>query len=325
MNLFRRALICTSAAAVSAATLVVGAAPASAAHVACGQTITLTTTFDGSVGPCASGLVVGADNITIDLAGYTLSGTPEAGEGPGIDIGDHTGVTVRNGTVTRFDTGVAVQGGSGNTVTGMTLMANRGGGDFGEGVLIFAGTANTVSANRVQDNGPYGGVSLLVASHNVVTGNQISGNAMSTTNTSGIRLENIGHSASNDNTISDNLVQGSGLDGIELFAGASTNRIQRNTVVQNNRDGITAFAGSSGNLVEDNQIRSNGFGPIAGDGIYLRAAQGTFGAPSGNVVRRNVSTGNKVYDLRDGTPDCGTNLWSANTAVTGTPPCVFTP
>lgn len=325
MKLFQRALISLSAAALSATTLVAGAGPAAAAHVACGATITVSTTFDGSVGPCPTGLVVGADNITIDLAGSTLSGTPAQGEGPGIDIGSHTGVTVRNGTVTSFDTGVAIQGGANNTVTGMTLIGNRGGGDFGEGVLVFNGTGNTVSYNRIQDNGPYGGVSLLVANRNLVEQNQIVGNNMSTTNTTGIRLENIGKIPSNGNTVRGNLVQGSGLDGIELFAGASDNVISRNQVIQNNRDGITAFAGSSRNIIEDNQARYNGFGPIPGNGIYIRAAAGTFPAPAGNIIRRNASTNNAQLDLRDGQPTCGTNTWSANTAVTGSPPCVFGP
>jgi hypothetical protein len=38
-----------------------------------------------------------------------------------------------------------------------------------------------------------------------------------------------------------------------------------------------------------------------------------------------VSTNNAVFDLRDGTPNCGTNIWSANQGITGTPPCVFNP
>ena len=101
--------------------------------------------------------------------------------------------------------------------------------------------------------------------------------------------------------------------------------VSHNLVVLNNRDGITAFAGSRRNTIEDNEVRFNGFGPIAGNGIYIRGAAGSFPAPSGNVIRRNASTGNAVFDLRDGTPNCGTNVWSANQGVTGTPPCVFNP
>lgn len=326
MNIFRRILICTSAAAMAGATMAVGAGPAFAGHVTCGQTIMVSTTLDSDVGPCSEGLVIGADNVTLDLGGFTLRGAPGAGEGPGVLVADRTGVTVTNGTITEFDSGVAIEGGSGNTVTRMNLVGNRGAGDYGEGVLLFDSTGNTVSYNRIVNNGPYGGISLLIADNNLVENNQILDNNMSTTNTSGIRLENIGRVASSDrNTIRNNVVSGSALDGIQLFAGSTGNTVSRNLVTNNNRDGITAFAGSSGNIIEDNQVRNNGYGPIAGSGIFIRSAAGAFPAPSNNVIRRNTSTGNAVLDLRDGTPNCGTNVWSANTAVTGTPPCVFNP
>jgi parallel beta-helix repeat protein len=293
--------------------------------VACGQTITVSTTLDSDVGPCSTGLVIGASNVTLDLNGFTVSGVPTAGEGPGILIEGRTGVTVRNGTVSGFDTGIAIEGGSGNTVTYVRLIDNRGTGDYGEGVLVFNSTGNTVSYNQIRNNGPYGGISLLRASNNLVEHNQITGNNMSNTNTSGIRLENAGTAASNANTVRYNLVQGSGLDGIQLFARASDNRIHNNSVLQNNRDGITAFAGASRNIIEDNQTRFNGSGPIPGSGIFIRAAAGTIAAPANNIIRRNVSTNNFVFDLRDGSPNCGTNVWSANQGNTGTPPCVFNP
>ena len=325
MNLYRRTLLYSSALALVATTLVVGAGPASATHVVCGQTITVSTTLDSNVGPCSTGLVIGANNVTLDLNGFTLSGTPATGEGPGVLIEGRTGVTVRNGTVTGFDSGVAIEGGSGNTVTRLILLDNRGAGDYGEGVLVFNSTGNTISYNQVRNNGPYSGISLIRSSNNLIEHNQITGNNQSTTNTSGIRVENVGAAASNANTIRYNLVQGSGLDGIQLFARASDNRVHHNSVIQNNRDGITAFAGASRNVIEDNQTHFNGFGPIAGNGIFIRGAAGTIPAPANNIIRRNVSTNNAVLDLRDGSPNCGTNVWSANQGNTGTPPCVFNP
>ncbi|CAA9217203.1 MAG: hypothetical protein AVDCRST_MAG10-462 [uncultured Acidimicrobiales bacterium] len=327
MNLYRRTLIYSSALALVATTLVVGAGPASAAHVACGQTITVSTTLDSDVGPCSTGLTIGANNVTLDLNGFTLSGTPATGDGPGVDITGRTGVTVRNGTITQFDAGVAITGGSGNTVTYLRLLDNRGSTatDFGDGVAVFNSTGNTISYNQVRNNGPYSGISLIRSSNNLIEHNQITGNNMATNNTSGIRVENVGTAASNANTIRYNLVQGSGLDGIQLFARASDNRVHNNSVLQNNRDGITAFAGASRNIIEDNQTRFNGFGPIPGNGIFIRSAVGTVPAPANNIIRRNVSTNNAVLDLRDGTPNCGTNVWSANQGNTGTPPCVFNP
>lgn len=326
MGSIGRILIFALATALASVGLVAGAGPASAAHVACGQTITVSTTLDSNVGPCATGLVIGADNVTLDLNGFTIRGTPATGEGPGVDVTGRTRVTVRNGTITDFDAGVAITDGSGNTVTAMTLVNNRGGDtDFGDGVAVFTSTRNTISYNRVYNNGPYSGISLVASSNNVVENNQIADNNQSPTNTSGIRLENVGRTASNSNTVRSNLVQGSGLDGIQLFAGASDNIVSRNLSVQNARDGITAFAGANRNVIEDNQTRFNGAGRFPGTGIFIRGAAGPFPAPSNNVIRRNTSTDNVVFDLRDATPNCGTNVWSANRANTGTPPCVFGP
>ena len=325
MNLFRRTLIWMSAAALTATAMVVGAGPASAAHVTCGQTILVSTTLDGDVGPCAQGLVIGANNVTLNLNGFTLRGTATPGEGPGVLVAGRTGVTVTNGTITQFDTGVAIEGGSGNTVTRTYLLANRGTGDYGEGVLVFNSTGNTITFNKIENNGPYGGISLLVADGNLIENNELINNNMAANNTSGIRLENIGQQSSDGNTIRRNVVQGSGLDGIQLFAGSDNNTISTNYVIGNARDGITAFAGSTGNTIEDNQVFSNGFGPIPGSGIYIRSAAGNFPAPANNVIRRNTSRGNAVLDLRDGTPNCGTNVWSANIANTGSPPCTLNP
>lgn len=326
MSSFRRALTFSSAMALTTAGLVVSAVPASAGHVSCGQAITVSTTLDSNVGPCATGLVITADNVTLDLNGHTVSGNPGPGDGPGVEITGRTGVTVRNGTITQFDAGVAITGGSRNTVTGMTLIDNRGSfaTDFGDGVAVFDSTDNTIRGNRIRNNGPYSGISLVQSSNNLIEQNQITGNNQSI-QTSGIRVENVGRDASNANTIRANLVQGSSLDGIQLFAGASDNVVSQNSAIQNGRDGITAFAGASRNVIENNQTRFNGSGPIPGSGIYIRGAAGSFPAPAGNIIRRNVSTDNVQFDLRDGTPNCGTNVWSGNQGNTGTPPCVFAP
>lgn len=295
------------------------AAPAYAAHVTCGQTILASTVLDSNVGPCATGITIGADNITLDLNGFTISGTPATGEGPGIGLFGRTGVTVRNGTVTQFDAGVAIERGSRNTVTSMQILDNRGGGgDYGDGVAVFRSNNNAITSNQIRNNGQYSGVGLIGSAFNLIDSNQITDNNQNPFNTTGIRLEN--GPASNDNTVTNNRVVNSGLDGIQVFAGGSRNQIKLNQVVGNRREGITVFAGGNNNVIEGNQVQRNG-----ANGIYIRAAAGSFPAPAGNQILRNVSFGNTVLDLRDGQPDCGTNQWHGNQGATGTPPCVFNP
>lgn len=298
------------------------AGPAFAAHVSCGQTILVSTNFDGNVGPCATGIVVGADNITLDLRGFTLSGNPTTGEGAGIDLSGRTGVTVKNGGVTQFDAGVSITGGSRNTVTDMKVTDNRGSfaTDFGDGIAVFASNDNVITANQVRNNGPYDGIGLIASNRNLIDGNQITGNNQSPGSTAGIRLENVGLRASSFNTVTNNLVTTSAIFGIEVFAGGSNNVIKTNQVIGNTLDGITVFAGGNNNVIEGNVARSN-----RGSGIYIRGAAGSFAAPANNQVLRNQSFGNAPFDLRDGTANCGTNQWHGNQGNTFTPPCTLNP
>lgn len=326
---FRRGIVVATTVLLPAAGLVALAGPAQAVvvptTVTCGQTITVNTVLAADVGPCSSdGIILGADNITLDLNSHTVTGVAPAGEGVGVHLSDRTGDTVKNGTVTLFDAGVAIEGGSGNTVTGVRAVNNlgfaNGNGDYGDGILVFSSTHNVISGNQVNNNGPFDGIGLLISSNNVVDSNQITNNNQSISNTAGIRLENIGTTASNSNTVTNNMVTNSGTFGIELFAGASDNTVRSNQVIGNRLDGITVFAGGSRNRIDSNNLRSNG-----ANGIYVRGAAGSFPAPANNVIVHNQSFANTQFDLRDGTPNCGTNTWSANVAATGTPPCVLNP
>ena len=243
------------------------------------------------------------------------------GDGPGILLTNRTGVTVKNGTVTQFDAGVAIQGGSANTVTSMRVLDNRGSftTDFGDGIAVFASNSNRITNNQVRNNGPYDGIGLIRSSFKVIDSNQVVDNIQSN-QTAGIRLENAGSSASNDNIVTNDLVANNTLDGIEVFAGGSRNQIRFNQVVGNGRDGITVFAGGNNNVIEGNHVRGN-----REDGIHLRAAAGRFPAPTGNQVLRNFSFGNALFDLRDDQPNCGGNHWHGNQAATFTPPCTMNP
>ena len=307
---------------------VVGVAgPASAAHVSCGQTIVVSTVLDSNVGPCGgTGLIVAANNITLDLNGFTISGGPAGEGGPGIRLAGTTGVTVKNGTVTQFDAGVAIEGGSGNTVTGIRALDNRSNfGDYGDGIIMFQSNSNRILNNQVRNNGPWDGIGVLRGAFNVIDGNQITDNNQSTTNTAGVRLENQnlgpnGNFPSNDNVVTNNLVSNSGTFGIQVFAGGSRNQIKFNQVVNNTLDGITVFAGGNNNVIEGNRVQGN-----RANGIRIRAAAGSFPGPTGNQILRNVSFGNAVFDLRDDQPNCDGNIWRGNQAATFTPPCTMTP
>jgi parallel beta-helix repeat protein len=324
--------------------LVAVAAPAQAANVACGQTILASTVLDGDVGPCNTGITIGANNVTFDLGGHTIRGNPSPaeGEGPGITLVGRTGVTVKNGVVRDFDAGVYITGGSANTVTGMKLLDNLGSGetDFGDGLLIDNSSNNTVRGNQIVHNGPYDGVGVIGASSsgNVIDGNEIANNNLAnirhlhgdvngTQDDHGVRLE----PRVSGNTVTNNRVTGNGLDGISVFPRATNNVVRNNFVFgngftnldQRKGDGIDVFQLATNNVVQGNQVFNN-----AANGIFVGAAA------TGNQILGNRTGNNNQqpqgtpdFDLRDDNlnPPCDANAWHANTFGTFNQPCVTAP
>lgn len=346
--------------AVLATTPTISAASADANPV-CGQTITSNTTLTADLGPCAnSGLIIGASNITLDLGGHRIFGTPQLLDGAGVYMPGRTGVTVKNGTVTDFDAGVVIDGGSANTVTGITASRNIGGtvgntrSRFGDGIAVESSSNNRIIGNQTINNGPFSGIglySLVDSDHprtssgpstaNLIDSNQVVGNVIgrngltSSTDNDGIRLE----TSTPGNTITNNAVNGSGLDGIALFVGAADTVIRNNQVTNNglfrtaarNGDGIMVGRQSDRSIIENNLIRGNG-----DNGILVRNPSGNLPGATGLVIRFNTAVGNAVrptipsttfgpaFDLYDRNVNCDSNTWFANTYRTFNPPCTTT-
>jgi hypothetical protein len=138
---------------------------ASGAVLSCGQTITQNTVLDNDLTGCTNnGIVIGADNITLNLNGHIISGTPNTGDQAGVALVGRTGGTVRNGTVRAFDVGVVIEGGSGTTVQAIQAIGNisfenapRRGGD---GIAILSSRNNRIVQNMTVNNGPYSGIGI---------------------------------------------------------------------------------------------------------------------------------------------------------------------
>ena len=331
---FRRVLGGTSVLALllSLTTL---ASPAAATHVECGDVITEDITLDSDLVGCTGhGLIVLADNVTIDLNGFTISGNNGAGDHAGITVGlleagpmqpggpveavQVSGVTVKNGTVQGFDAGVVLAGGSGHTVQDLTVQDNVNDQlappcDLGEGIALWNTDDSRILDNLVQNNGPYGGISLIEDSdRNLISGNVVLGHNLrsrggsgcgNTNQSSGIRIEGPG---TTDNIVENNRVEGSGLAGIALHGYVCTDVggdeieepntgtiVRRNTVLGTEQDGIsflqqgpaTIVCPSFGNTVERNLVSGSGE-----DGIYV-AANSYNNVISHNNVSNNAGHG----------------------------------
>lgn len=323
-----------------------------AATIACGTEITADTVLDADL-HCTKGgpaLIVTADNITLDLAGHTISGDPSASSSsPGIVLRNVSGCTIQKGTVQHFGAGVAIMGGSGNVVQNMTCQDNTGSvdGDFGDGITLQGSSKNRITGNTVRRNGPFSGISLVGActdnevSNNIVSdNNMLPGDVTNGRQDMGIRIEGPG---AGNNRILGNTVTNSGADGIVVLAtcanpasgscagtpGNDHNEISKNMSHRNGTSGqgsgIRIFAvaqpvAGTHTTISDNVTNNN-----KTFGVAIDAAGAATPQPTQNVAKGNKGRSNGEFDGFDGNSACGTNTWENNDFGTVNQPCVSAP
>lgn len=259
-----------------------------AGRLSCGDVITQSTTLTADVGPCSgNGIIIGADNIMLNLNGHSVSGTPGPGDGSaagirlpnrrGVRVTGHPGNSGKKGTVTGFDAGVAINAGSGNTVENMDVHDNIGpNGDAGEpelgdGIVAFRSSNNQILNNQVTNNGLYDGIGILGIGSN---GNTIQGNVVE--NSVGIF---------DDRTfVGTGIIVNTFLDLADRRRGESIyeNKVIGNTVRGNNGSGVSNISNVRGQVV-GNRVEDNGssfYGNIdalstglAATGIGIQAGQ----------------------------------------------------
>jgi parallel beta-helix repeat protein len=248
--------------ALLAATIVIPAAGATGApSPACGDVVTTDVTLSKSLKGCASGLVVGADNVTIDLNGHSIKGLAN-GTGIGIDVAGRTGVTVKNGNISDFAEGVKLFNTSNSTVerlvirrtvTGIRLARTDNGTDSnqildnkvrdsGDGIVAFGAASSRIAGNTLSDLTGTG----IFCRDTFSSAAEIEGNR-SVRNDVGIRLQFCGASLAG-NVASNNASAG-------IFRTRSNGRTFQN--VANRNGGIGINVDDSPGLVSGNVTREN--------------------------------------------------------------------
>jgi parallel beta-helix repeat protein len=171
-----------------------------------------------AVGDC---LVVGADFVTIDLDGYTISGN---GTGRGItDGGDvRLGIAVRGGTVQNFLTGIDLRKTTAVVVEEMRVVGNT------ERGMIVGGNS-LVRFNVANGNGTTGiFIGFFVSGSNSV----VTGNAASQNGVNGIDVYGT------NGTVTGNTASQNTFDGVTVVGGSTNSTISNNTASENGRYGF---------------------------------------------------------------------------------------
>src|SRR5262245_6323609 len=270
--------------------------------IACGDTITSDTTLGTDlIDRPNNGIIIGADDITLDLNGHAIDGDGEPFEScsqdddfrdVGVGNDGHRGVKVINGSVAGFAVGLFILAADRNRVVAISSSANA---FFG--FVLAESVRSAIRDSSGSDNIPPEGDGLgLFGAHRItVVGNRFERNGL------GIHM-----SDSTRNLIRGNLIartddgQGAG-----MLVDGSRNEIRGNVC---RRNGTCVLVGrGDANVIAGNRVRGDGDGIAVEDGsgnvlmrnrivetrksgIYLGLAHPLIGGGS-NIVRRNVVIG----------------------------------
>jgi parallel beta-helix repeat protein len=248
--------------AVSAATLAAWAGIAPVSSLAalitstCGSVLTTDTTLSENLTNCpADGLVIGADDITLNLNSHTVSGDglPAAdGFDIGIRVEGHHGVTITNGSIQQFDRGVLLSASPAGVITALNVHNNSN-----RGIILDSGSdGGRITGNVSADNGT-SAIVVVSSDGAVVTGNQSLRNQAV-----GVRLIAASHA-----NVTGNILTSNG-EGIDLGAGSNDNRVSDNSLTYDGEAGV-GVGFSDRNIVTHNRVMQTG------GGIILESADNT--------------------------------------------------
>ena len=250
----------------------------------CGDTITTDTTLHHNLSNCPNnGIIIGADDVTLNLNGHTIDGdgTPAAGCDPVKEFCDtgvvsfrQDAVTVMHGSMHQFEAGVNFGEVRHASLLGISASRNQVVGIqfFGSSRLLV----RNCSGNRTTAADEGAGIGVFDSRHVRILNSSFRHNAH-------VGIKPVG---STNGVIKRNLVAHSGDEGLLMEGGAGF-QIRHNRLVRNGA-GITLGPGSH-NVIARNRV-SRGR-----DGIRIEKGHD-------NLVAKNVVTDTRRAGIRLGIP-----------------------
>lgn len=294
---------------------------AQAACPECGDTINVSITLTCNLIDCeADGLVIGADYVTIDGAGHTISGSDHM---VGVYATGRTGVTVRNLVIRNFNQGILLYLCPNSMVIDNTAANNTNNGIWvsdSPGNMISYNTANRNEGSGIYlSNATYSTVSSNTANSNILNGieltdhsdnNTITDNVADYNGNSGIKMTN-----SVENTVTGNTACGNGWDGIHLLNFAHQNTVTKNTACENDRAGIYSSRSHDNDLLQ-NTLQSNSYGIYSYSSNNTLEVNGLYGNNVSGVYLRESNwtvIGNYIcYNTQDFSTTGWLSSWGDN-------------
>jgi parallel beta-helix repeat protein len=307
-----------------------GSTPSSS-MISCGQTITQDTTLIKNLHCTGNGIIIGANGVTLNCAGHSITGNLSFYAG--VNLTSTTGTVIENCKVSDFDFGFFMATGSNATFTGNivrgnfydgfylptsnnTLVNNSAFGTRGSGFEV-TGSFNTLQNDTAKNSGGNG--FTLAGSYDVIADNSAINNSyhggfcgfdfggghdnlfednLANHNYCGIYITSSGAETNRLNLIENNTADYNFLLGYEI-AFSLHNKIVGNTAEYNRGMGFD-FGLSSSSLSHNTASQNRG------DGFYFE------GSTANNTVRFNIADNNTRYGFGDSSHGNGTS-GTANT------------
>jgi len=228
--------------------------------LACGDTITEDTTLEADLLACAGdGLTIGATDITLDCAGYNITGTL-GGDGVIITNEAYDNVVIKNCNISSFLAGISITNGDDAILEYNNISY------CSDGIYIGSGSTGNTIQNHTIWNDTTTGITLASTSGNKIYNNTITWHNGSldkgiylaasadsndvVNNTVSIAFYGIYLDSADSNTIGNNTIPISGSAGLWLDT-ASLNIIANNTVSDSYTYGMR-LADSTSNTIHNN-------------------------------------------------------------------------
>jgi len=200
----------------------------------------------------AGEIIIAADDITLDCAGHTISGTFS---GPGVSLEGRTGVTIQNCAITRFLSGIRLRASTDIMIISNVMTQNT------DGIGVFLSHENTIMNNLASDNGI--AFYLSGSERNRLTSNLSGGDGI------GYFLDSSNHNIVNRNEARFDT------NGYKLVS-SNGNLLADNKAENNNTNYLLQF--SDANTLGENTAS----GPFAGDGFHIFASHN-------NILNENTA------------------------------------
>jgi len=185
---------------------------------ACGQVVHGNVTLTANLECTGDGLIVGGDNTTINLNGYSINGPGDNSSKVGISVPHSNNVVVQGtGAIRNYQAGILISGSQNTEINRITFDGNK------IAVFMTGSIGSTVEQNFIDGN------AIGVASHSSI-GAQLHANMMTGNDLAGITLVNTDRSQIDANSI------GGSRNGIYLDSQSTKNTVLYNNVLKNDID-----------------------------------------------------------------------------------------